>query len=228
MGSIWTVYSILLELCCKNDYKLLISQMAVEFEDQKQSLKDIIERNNDMFMERESDLKDQFKDVQREHAELLEEKVYYKKYTDKLNEIIDDLRGKIEEETQIRKVFENKLNDLHSIVRDKEAGYKRAWIDLDHVLQDNIDKNKQLEELQYEYKDVTKIKNAFQIKFDTINQLLNQTQKEFQEEKAQRSKEVTRLTIDLEQTKEKLKQSNYKVNGITAELNGNPYNWLNM
>lgn len=126
MGSIWTVYSILLELCCKNDYKLLISQMAVEFEDQKQSLKDIIERNNDMFMERESDLKDQFKDVQREHAELLEEKVYYKKYTDKLNEIIDDLRGKIEEETQIRKVFENKLNDLHSIVRDKEAGYKRA------------------------------------------------------------------------------------------------------
>jgi hypothetical protein len=50
---------------------------------------------------------------------------------------------------------------------------------------------------------------------------LNQTQKEFQEEKAQRSKEVTRLTIDLEQTKEKLKQSNYKVNGITAELNGN-------
>lgn len=32
MGSIWTVYSILLEFCCKNDYKLLISQLATDYE----------------------------------------------------------------------------------------------------------------------------------------------------------------------------------------------------
>ena len=60
------------------------------------------------------------------------------------------MRGKIEEETKIRKVFENKLNSLHSIVRDKEAGYKRSQIDLDHLLQDNIDKNKEIENFREE------------------------------------------------------------------------------
>lgn len=78
IGSLWTVYSILLEFWCKTDYRLLISQLAYEHEEQRQSLKDIIERNNEMFMERENELKNEFKDIHKEYQELLEEKRYYK------------------------------------------------------------------------------------------------------------------------------------------------------
>lgn len=65
------------------------------------------------------------------------------------------LGNKIEEETKIRKLFENKLNDLHSIVRDRDATYSRAKVDLDHLLQDNISKDDQLGRLLKEYKEVS-------------------------------------------------------------------------
>ena len=78
IGAVWTVYSILLEFWCKTDYKLLISQIAVDYENEKQKLKDVIERNTEMFMDREKDLKDQFKDIQKDYDELLEARLYYK------------------------------------------------------------------------------------------------------------------------------------------------------
>jgi chromosome segregation ATPase len=173
-----------------------------------------------MFMEREKEMKDKFKTIQKDHDELMEERIYYKKYTDKLNDIIDDLRAKIEEETKIRKIFENKLNDLHSIVRDKEARYNRAKIDLDHLLQDNIDKNRQMEELQEEYKDVSKIRTAYQIKFDSINHILNTTRKDLESEKLSRHKEVTILTNTLNRTKEDLTKTKTTLNSAVAQLKG--------
>lgn len=146
-----------------------------------------------MFLDREKDLKDQFKDIQKDYDELLEARLYYKKYTDKLNDIIDDLRAKIEEETKIRKLFENKLNDLHSIVRDKEAGYSRAKEDLDYLLQDNIEKEHELEELRQSYKDSEQVKIAYQIKFETTNHSLTNAKKELEFEKASHLREVSKM-----------------------------------
>ena len=78
IGSVWTVYSILLEFWWKSDYRLLISQLASEYEKQKQTLKDIIEKNNDMFLDKEAELRDQFKDMQKDYEELQQARVYYK------------------------------------------------------------------------------------------------------------------------------------------------------
>ena len=78
VGAVWTVYSILLEFWCKTEYKLLISQIAVDYEHEKQKLKDVIEKNSEMFMDREKDLKDQFKHIQKDYDELLEARLYYK------------------------------------------------------------------------------------------------------------------------------------------------------
>lgn len=138
------------------------------------------------------------------------------KYTDKLNDIIDDLRDKIEEETKIRKIFENKLNDLHSIVRDKTAGYNRAKIDLDHLLQDNIDKNAQLEKLQEEFKDVSKLKMAYQIKFDSVNNILSNTAKDLNTEKLARHKEVNDLNRNITKTKTQLMDTQMQLNDLSA------------
>lgn len=67
----------------------------------------------------------------------------------KLNEYIDDLRKRNEEETKLRKQFEAKLNSLHSLVWDQEAKYNRALDEID-----------QLEKVKLEQeKEITRIKN---------------------------------------------------------------------
>lgn len=146
-------------------------------------------------------MKDKYKDIQKDYDELCEEKVYYRKYVDKLNDIIDDLRSKIEEETKIRKFFENKINNLHSIVRDKEAGYDRAKFDLDYLLQDNIAKNQELETLRENHKDLTSRYSALQIKFETTNHILTNTKKELESDKAYHHTEMTRISSELEALK---------------------------
>lgn len=52
-----------------------------------------------------------------------------------MNEYIDDLRSRNEEEIKIRKQFEAKLNELHSIGRDQEIKYFRAINEIDEINQ---------------------------------------------------------------------------------------------
>jgi hypothetical protein len=51
------------------------------------------------------------------------------------------LRKRNEEETNLRKQFEAKLNSLHGLVRDQEAKYHRALEEIDY-----LEKNKFEEE----------------------------------------------------------------------------------
>jgi len=159
-----------------------------------------------------------FKGMQKEYEELQEARIYYKKYTEKLNDIIDDLRAKIEEETKIRKIFENKLNDLHSIVRDKEAGYKRAQLDLDHILQNPIDKDNLLSELRVENKEANQNNVAYQIKYDTINHLLNNTKKELQDEKLEKMRVESYLKDELAKVKSKLRANEKELDETKSQL----------
>ncbi|CAI2372803.1 unnamed protein product [Moneuplotes crassus] len=214
MGSLWRVYSILLEFCCKNDYQLLISKIKTDHEVEKQSLKDRIQSNHEKYIEQEIEFRKKFKEIEAENAVFAKEKITTKRYTAKLNDMIDDLRVKIEEETRIRKLFENKLNDLHSIVRDKDAAYNRAKVDLDHLLQDNINKDDQLSRLLKEYKELSEKKTEFQVQYDSIVAELNQAQKDFEREKLERVKETKHLREDLQKTRSSLLkvEKNYKEN----------------
>ena len=176
-----------------------------------------------MFLEREVELKDQFKDIQKENADLVADKGLSQRYINKLNDIIDDLRSKVEEETQIRKVFENKLNDLHSIVRDRDASYNRAKIDLDHLLQDNIDKDNKLQKLHEEFKDVSKLKVAYEIKFQSTNRQLMSVQKEYERDKIEKYKENKALETELKKVKDSLKDVRIKLNESNKLVEGISY-----
>lgn len=194
LSSVWTVYSILLEYCCKTDYSLLITKISSNYETQKETLISTISQNHTLYLEREQCLKEQFKDIQTDHAELLEEKKYYKKYTDKLNDVIDDLRAKIEEETKVRKAFENKLNDLHSIVRDRDAGYTRAKDDIDKLIHDNFDKGREVMRLTEELKSALESKSAFELQFTTTRNLLMKAKREHEADKKEFQTENARLS----------------------------------
>ena len=62
----------------------------------------------------------------------------YVLHINRLNEYIDDLWARNEEETKLRKQFEAKMNALHSVCRDFEAKYNRSLEDID-MLEQQID-----------------------------------------------------------------------------------------
>ena len=68
----------------------------------------------------------------------------------KLNEYIDDLRKRNEEETKLRKQFEAKLNSLHSLVWDQEAKYNRALDEIDQLEKVKLEQEKEITRIMNE------------------------------------------------------------------------------
>ena len=54
LATIWKIFAILLEYACKNDYKMLISELCKESQEDIIKLEAIVERNNKVFMEKEA------------------------------------------------------------------------------------------------------------------------------------------------------------------------------
>lgn len=53
LANIWKIFAILLEYACKNDYKMLISELSKESQEDIIKLEAIVERNNRVFLEKE-------------------------------------------------------------------------------------------------------------------------------------------------------------------------------
>jgi len=54
LANIWKIFAILLEYACKNDYKMLISELSKESQEDIIWLEAIVERNNKVFLEKEA------------------------------------------------------------------------------------------------------------------------------------------------------------------------------
>ena len=53
LANIWKIFAILLEYSCKNDYKMLISELSKESQEDIIKLEAIVEWNNKVFMDKE-------------------------------------------------------------------------------------------------------------------------------------------------------------------------------
>jgi chromosome segregation ATPase len=134
MATIWRVYAILHEYCCKTDYDLIISEVSRKSEEENTKLKARIEENILTYQEKET-LIMRTCDELRATTEVAENKTKtYVKHIDKLDDYIEDLRRRNEEEISIRKQFEAKLNELAYVGRDHDAKYYRAIEEIDEVL----------------------------------------------------------------------------------------------
>ena len=143
VSTIWRVYAILIEYCCKTDYNMVISEVSRDFQTKIAVLEKQIEVAKASYSEKEKAMMEEREFLKTEYDSMNKKTEQYIKHISKLNEYITDLRDRNDEEIKIRKQFEAKLNELHSIGRDQEVKYFRAINEIDELIQklENIEKN---------------------------------------------------------------------------------------
>ena len=128
--AIWKVFSILLEYCCKTDYRMLISEISKEHKEELDRLESEFQKKFNEQAENERRLKSNLEILQKYSDDLEKEKNSERQMRLKLEEEYMQNTKNHEEEVQLRLKFESKLNNMHSVHRDLETKYKRALSEL--------------------------------------------------------------------------------------------------
>lgn len=155
--NIWKVYAILLEYCCRTDYRMLISEISKEHKAELEKLEKDFQNKSEEQANSEKVLKESL-DYQQKHCEeLAAEMNNERSMRTKLQEDFTQNTKNHEEEVQLRLKFESKLNNMHSAHRDLETRYKRVLSD-----QNNSLKNIKMlnERLQQRTDEITKLKTT--------------------------------------------------------------------
>ena len=135
--NIWKVFAILLEYCCRTDYRMLISEISKEHKAELEQLDKDYQKKSEEQANNEKVLKENLDMQQKLCEELQREMMNEKQMRLKLEEDYTQNTKNHEEEVQLRLKFESKLNNMHSAHRDLETRYKRVLQDL-NAAQKNI------------------------------------------------------------------------------------------
>lgn len=155
--NIWKVFAILLEYCCRTDYRMLISEISAEHKKELEELDKDYQKKSEEQANNEKVLKENLDTQQKMCEELQREMMNEKQMRLKLEEDYTQNTKNHEEEVQLRLKFESKLNNMHSAHRDLETRYKRVLQDLNNA-QKNI---KMLnEKLTNRTDEITQLKTA--------------------------------------------------------------------
>ena len=128
--ALWKVFSILLEYCCRTDYRMLIQEISQEH---KKEIEELETKYQARFQEQANNEKiiKQNMEILQKYSETLEkERMNERQMRLKLEEEYTQNTKNHEEEVQLRLKFEAKLNEMHGNYRDVNTKYKRSQIDL--------------------------------------------------------------------------------------------------
>lgn len=138
LSSMWRVFAILLEYCCKSNYQMLISKLNEEHQEMLQSVERDFNEHIQKLTESERHLKDALDDLQKRKDELEKARDEEEFQRRKLQEEFSKKVETHEEEVQLRLKFEQKLNNMHALHRDLQAKYQRALEDIYTLEKGNI------------------------------------------------------------------------------------------
>jgi len=144
---IWKVFCILLEYCCRTDYRMLISEISREHDAAMEELKAKYEARFQEQANNEKTLKQSLEMLQKYNDTLEKERQSEKQMRLKLEEEYMQNTKNHEEEVQLRLKFESKLNNMHSAHRDLDTKYKRTQQDLAKAMQEKEELQIQLQQV---------------------------------------------------------------------------------
>lgn len=124
--SIWKVFAILLEYCCRTDYRTMIQKIVQENDEQRDALTKEFEAERSVLANNEKALKQTIEALTKRCEELDKDRATEKAMRKKLEEEFNQNTKNHEEEVQLRLKFESKLNNMHSAHRDLETKFKRV------------------------------------------------------------------------------------------------------
>ena len=155
--NIWKVFAILLEYCCRTDYRMLISEISKEHKAELEQLDRDYQKKSEEQANNEKVLKENLDTQHKLCEELQREMMNEKQMRLKLEEDYTQNTKNHEEEVQLRLKFESKLNNMHSAHRDLESRYKRVLLDLNNAQKQIKMLN---EKLQQRVDEVTTLKSV--------------------------------------------------------------------
>lgn len=128
--AIWKVFQVLLEYCCKTDYKIMMAEVSTKYQE---SLERLLQENLariQSYVENERVLKQNIETMQNYQDKLEKDKQNEKQLRLKLEEEYMQNTKNHEEEVKLRLKFESKLNNLHNDHRELTIRYDRTHTDL--------------------------------------------------------------------------------------------------
>lgn len=118
LSSMWRVFAILLEYCCKSNYQMMISKLNEEHRAAIDGLEKEFTEHVQKLTDNEKHLKDALDSLQKKKDELEKQKVEEEFLRKKIEEEFSKKVETHEEEVQLRLKFEQKLNNMHALHRD--------------------------------------------------------------------------------------------------------------
>lgn len=142
---LWKVFSILLEYCCRSDYRMLIQEISLEHKKEMDELERKYQLKFEEQANNEKIIKQNMEILQKYSETLEKERMNERQMRLKLEEEYTQNTKNHEEEVQLRLQFEAKLNSMHSEYRDLLTKYNRTVSDLKETQEVS---SKQVEELK--------------------------------------------------------------------------------
>ena len=128
--SIWKVYQVLLEYCCKTDYRILIAELTdrhhAEVEQMERAHKDKIQH----YVDSEKIMKQNMETMRDYNDSLEKERAAEKQLRLKLEEEYMQNTKNHEEEVKLRLKFEGKFNTMHDEHRELQIRHDRTLREL--------------------------------------------------------------------------------------------------
>lgn len=136
--NVWRVYQVLLEAACPTEYEMLTRVMEAQKQQLEDQMREHEKRLIDDFKEREKATRTEMNNLRRECKQLTETTHQQENEITKLTLDLASATTKLEEETQLRLFFENKLNSLYLTNMESESkaqllGIKFDKLDLSHA-----------------------------------------------------------------------------------------------
>jgi hypothetical protein len=176
--ALWKVFSILLEYCCKSDYRMLISEISKEHKEEMDKMEDEYQLKFQEQAKNERLLKQNIEVLQKYNEELERDRTKERTLREKLEEEYMQNSKNHEEEVQLRLKFESKLNNMHSVHRDLETKYKRALNEIASLQNTNDQLSTKGATMQEEISDLKTLKAEHESKISYIEEKLEAFKRE--------------------------------------------------
>jgi len=129
--NLWKTFNVLLEYCCKTDYRLLISKITQQNEEEKLSIVEKYKSLMQIEINEKKMLKQNMLVMQTYQESLEKDRNNERSLRLKLEEEYMQIQRNHEEEVTLRLKFEGKLNSLNTAHRELEIKYERVQQQLD-------------------------------------------------------------------------------------------------
>ena len=128
--SIWKVYQVLLEYCCKTDYRILIAEITNKHQRELMTIEKTFKEKIQRFVEKEKVLNQNMETLRDYNDQLEKDRAQEKHQRLKLEEEYMQHTKNHEEEVKLRLKFEGKFNTMHDTHRELQIRHERTLVEL--------------------------------------------------------------------------------------------------